>query len=56
MDVVKLIQESLFEACFLEMGIRASTMPPINSQMTAKGKKGGAEFDPNNVSMLSIPK
>ena len=40
------------------MGLRTSTMPPINSALNSivgKGKKA-AEFDPNNVSMLSIPK
>lgn len=62
MDVVKLVQESLFEACLYETGMR-SGMPTMgqsftmNSQMTgAKSKKGGRDLDPNNVSMLSIPK
>ena len=57
-DVVKLIQESIFEACYSEItgggqyggggGMMQSTMP--------RAPKGGKEIDPNNVSLLSIPK
>jgi len=61
LDIVKLVQESLFEACFLDQSA-SSCVPSVsfNSQFTSMtggtGRKGGQQFDPNNISMLSIPK
>ena len=55
-DIVKLIQESIFEACYSEMGQYSGGggmgMPAMPSAPKHKGK----EVDPNNVSLLSIPK
>ena len=60
LDIVKVVQESLFEACFIEMGTKGSaamnytfnsTMP-----MSQRGGAGKNAIDPNNVGMLSIPK
>lgn len=62
-DVVKLIQESLFEACFMEMGMKNGGAAvgqnyTLHSQSTGAGAQArkGREVDPNNVSMMSIPK
>jgi hypothetical protein len=60
-DVVKLIQESLFEACFKEMGMNQGAQVGQNymlpSQSTGgRGGKKAQEMDMNNVSMMSIPK
>lgn len=58
MDVVKLVQESIFEACYIEMGTtKGSAAMNYNyagpSQSGVRLPKG---VDPNNVGMLSIPK
>ena len=55
-DVVKIVQESIFEACFTDIvghqpGAKYS---PVRGQQ--RSQRGGPGFDPNNVSMLSIPK
>lgn len=58
MDVVRLVQESLFEACTVEMGTgkgsAAMSYSFTNSQAT--GGRGAKGVDMNNVGMLSIPK
>ena len=59
LDIVKLVQESLFEACSMEMGTAKGTAAMSYSYSQSgtgggAGKKGGV--DPNNVGMLSIPK
>jgi len=72
LDIVKLVQESIFESCSLEMGMNrggpqgSSTFgnnPPMQQNMgqmggrSTGGNKGKERYmDPNNVSMLSIPK
>ena len=58
-DVVKLIQESIFEACYNDGGQGQSFGGGGNmmqSTMPRTPAKGGKEIDPNNVSLLSIPK
>jgi hypothetical protein len=73
-DIVKLVQESIFEACYLEMGMNRGGPGGFNNggmQTTLQGMNNGREGhvprggagrgkerfqDPNNVSMLSIPK
>lgn len=60
-DIVKLVQESIFEACYLEMGMnrgggiynQGGSMG-MSQNIGGRGNKGFQ--DPNNVSMLSIPK
>ena len=58
-DVIKLIQESIFEACYSEMGIGIE-QPGIGlGHQPSTGKKGGKaanEINPNDVGLLSIPK
>ena len=61
-DIVKLVQESIFEACNLDMGMnrgggyqnQGGSMGMQSQSMGGRGNKGMQ--DPNNVSMLSIPK
>jgi len=61
-DIVKLVQESIFEACNLDMGMnrgggyqnQGGSMRMQSQSMGGRGNKGMQ--DPNNVSMLSIPK
>ena len=57
-DVVKLVQESIFEACYIEMGTTkgSAAMQYSFSSQVAGGGKAGKGIDPNNVGMLSIPK
>lgn len=62
-DIVKLVQESIFEACNLEMGMSRggggyqNQGGSIGMQSQSMGGRGGKGMqDPNNVSMLSIPK
>jgi DNA helicase MCM8 len=56
LDIVKLVQESIFEACYLEMGTGKGTAAMQYSFHPSQsgGRKGGV--DPNNVGLLSIPK
>lgn len=76
LDIVKLVQESIFEACYLEMGMNRpggqmggyhNQGGPPHMQQTlggmgvgaggARGKTGKDKYlDPNDVSMLSIPR
>jgi hypothetical protein len=62
MDVIKLVQESIFEACYIEMGTGKGSAAMnynygVGSQATgAAGGRGAKGIDPNNVGMLSIPK
>ena len=65
LDVVKLVQESIFEACYLEMGMNRGGPQGAGGQMhhmqqtqLPAGSRGGRGKyqDPNNVSMMSIPK
>jgi len=55
LDVVKLVQESLFEACYIEMGTAkgSAAMAYSFNQGSQRPAKG---VDPSNVGMLSIPK
>lgn len=59
MDIVKVVQESIFEACYIEMGTTKGTAAMQysfhQSQSGAAGRKAGG-VDPNNVGLLSIPK
>jgi len=56
-DVVKLVQESLFEACYMDLSMPSESGPSYNTQRGGAGpRKGQGLVDPNNVSMLSIPK
>ena len=42
-DVVKLVQESVFEACYLEMGMnRGGNVPAPQYQQTLNGMNGGS--------------
>lgn len=50
-DVVKLIQESLFEACFQEVGFKATL-----DKIAGKKKVDKGEVDINNIGSLSGPK
>lgn len=50
-DVVKLIQESLYEACFQEVGFKATL-----DKIAGKKKVDKGEVDVNNISSLSGPK
>ncbi len=50
-DVVELMQESLFEACFQDMGFNAQVDQIANGK-----KKQKASVNPNDISSLSIPK
>lgn len=53
-DVVKLVQESLFEACYIEMGTaKGSAAMAYSFNQPRAAAKG---VDPSNVGMLSIPK
>ena len=54
-DVMKLVQESIFEACYLEQGNEKS-MYGACSFSNGAGGKGKGNHDPNNIGMLSIPK
>lgn len=69
LDIVKLVQESIFEACYIEMGTGKGTAAMSYSYHMSQsgfssgngggGRRGGggtAGVDPNNVGMLSIPK
>jgi len=61
MTVVKLIQESIFEACYTEMGIGGNQYAQVPVQMPqnmtgTRGKGGKNEINPNDISLLSIPK
>ena len=56
-DVVKLIQESIFEACYTEMGIGQPGGFTTSTAAPHTGKKGGKnEVNLNDVGLLSIPK
>ena len=56
-DVVKLVQESIFEACYIEMGTgKGSAAMQYSFSSQVLGPKAGKGIDPNNVGMLSIPK
>jgi len=56
LDVVKLVQESLFEACYMEMSTTkgSAAMAYSFNQPSQRGAAKGV--DPSNVGMLSIPK
>jgi DNA helicase MCM8 len=57
MDVVKLVQESIFEACYIEMGTaKGSAAMNYNYAASQSGVRLPKGVDPNNVGMLSIPK
>ena len=55
-DIVKLIQESIFEACYSEMGQYSGGGGMGMPAMPTVPKNKGKEVDPNNISLLSIPK
>lgn len=66
LEIVKLVQESVFEACYADLGVRNSGVNNMAgvaqssgySQMSMNKSMRGknANIDPNNVGSLSIPK
>jgi DNA helicase MCM8 len=60
-DVVKLVQESIFEACFSDMGLGGNgggkfTPMQMSQGLPPQARGKGGVVDQNNVSMMSIPK
>ena len=62
-EVVQLIQESIFEACYSEMGVGANVQNQFGGNNFNSGVRGGAakagkggQIDPNDIGLLSIPK
>ncbi|CDW72960.1 dna helicase mcm8-like [Stylonychia lemnae] len=56
MDIVRLVQESLFESCSIDMGKFGGSNSSQYSGLTGQGRKGANQVDLNNIAMLSIPK